>query len=131
MVWENASERFTSYIINCFIIQLAGATYPSLSDVMEALKVGKVNATLVDMYVPLKRKDLFNGTWFEIAALLDAKITHGILLKGEAMKLEREIKNLIVKNDVQTNYLKPKENKEEEVRLDVYSNYKHYCIEME
>ena len=80
--------------------------YPSLAELVEALRAGRVNATLVDMYTPISRKDLFNGTWFEATRLLEVEIAHGVLLRGEAQKLEHEIRNLIVKNNVQTNYLK-------------------------
>lgn len=58
------------------------------------------------MYLPVKRKDLFNGSWFEIAALYKAKISHGILLRGDALKLASALEEMIAYDNVQTNFLK-------------------------
>ena len=55
---------------------------------MKSLKEGEVDYVVVDMYIPVKRKDLFNGTWFEIAVFLEANINHGVILQGDAYKLQ-------------------------------------------
>ena len=65
---------------------------------------------VVDMYIPVKRKDLFNGTWFEIAALLEANITHGVILQGDAYKLASKLQETIRHDNVQTNVLKSSED---------------------
>lgn len=57
------------------------------------------------MYTPVKRKDLFNGTWFEVVKLLEAEISHGVLLQGNAVGLADELEKMIIANDVQTGYL--------------------------
>ncbi|KAL9950407.1 hypothetical protein ACROYT_G042895 [Oculina patagonica] len=82
-----------------------GKTFPDVKDLVQALKDGKVESILVDMYTPVKRKDLFNGTWFEVAKLLEAEISHGVLLQGHAVGLAEELEKMIIANDVQTDYL--------------------------
>lgn len=61
------------------------------------------------MYLPLKRRDLFNGSWFEIAALLETEVFHGVLLQGDALKLASTLEETIANNDVQTKFLKDSE----------------------
>ncbi|RMX54063.1 hypothetical protein pdam_00013142 [Pocillopora damicornis] len=80
--------------------------YSSVERLIRALKEGEVDYILVDMYLPVKRKDLFNGSWFEIAALYKAKISHGILLRGDALKLASALEEMIAYDNVQTNFLK-------------------------
>lgn len=76
-----------------------------MEHLVEALKDGTVKSILVDMYTPLKRKDLFNGSWFEVPMLLKAEISHGILLQGSAVGLADELERMIITQDVQTSYL--------------------------
>ena len=72
---------------------------------MDALKTKQIDALLVDSYTPVKRKDLFNGSWFEVAELFEAKISQGLILQGSSMHLADELSKLIVAKNVQTNYL--------------------------
>ena len=73
---------------------------------MEALQSGNISSALLEMYVPVKRKDLFNNSQFVVKELLEAEITHGVLLQGTGVsKLAKEMKNLILTNNVQTKYL--------------------------
>ena len=84
---------------------------------VEALHSGNISSVLLEMYVPLKRKDLFNGSWFHVRDVLEGEITHGVLLQGEGVKLAKEMKNLIVKNNIQTKYLQQNDDVEKsEVR---------------
>ena len=84
----------------------AGSTFPDLNSMMKALQNGSISSVLLEMYVPLKRKDLFNGSWFDVKDFLEAEISHGVLLEGKSVsKLANEMKNLIVKNNIQTEYL--------------------------
>lgn len=78
---------------------------PDVEHLVEALKDGTVKSILVDMYTPVKRKDLFNGSWFEVPMLLKAEISHGILLQGSAVGLADELERMIITQDVQTSYL--------------------------
>ena len=87
-------------------------TYSSVERLTQALKDSEVDSILVDMYIPVTRKDLFNGSWFEIAALYQAEMYHGILLQGDALKLASALEELIAYDNVQTNFLKNNEDKE-------------------
>ncbi|XP_078352789.1 uncharacterized protein LOC144637600 [Oculina patagonica] len=83
-----------------------GSTFPDLNSMIKALQDGNITSVLLEMYVPVKRKDLFNGSWFEVTDFLEAEITHGVLLEGKSVsKLANEMRNLIVKKNVQTEYL--------------------------
>ena len=72
---------------------------------VQALKDGNISSVLLDMYVTLKRKDLFNGSWFEVTDLLEGEIHHGVLLQGGGVKLANQMKNLIIKDNIQTKFL--------------------------
>lgn len=72
---------------------------------MEALKTEKVHAILVDMYTPAKRKDLFNGSWFEVSKLLKTEISQGVVLQGAALNLADELYKSVLEQNVQTQYL--------------------------
>ena len=72
---------------------------------VQALQTGNISLALLEMYVPVKRKDLFNGSWFDVTDVIEADIQHGVLLQGEGVKLAREMKTLIIKNNIQTKYL--------------------------
>lgn len=72
---------------------------------MEALKTEKVDAILVDMYTPAKRKDLFNGSWFEVSKLLKTDISQGVVLQGAALNLADELYKSVLEQNVQTQYL--------------------------
>lgn len=67
---------------------------------------------LVDMYLPVKRKDLFNGSWFEIAALLETQMFHGVVLQGDALKLASALEEMIANENVQTKFLEDSEKQE-------------------
>ena len=79
---------------------------------MTALKEGEVDAILVDMYLPSKRKDVFNGTWFE-AFLIPKGFSYGAVLRGDAVKLEKDLKNLKMLNNVQTKFLVEDDDKDD------------------
>lgn len=88
---------------------LSAETYPTIERLAQSLKEGEVDYILVDMYLPVKRRDLFNGSWFEIAALLETEVFHGVLLQGDALKLASTLEETIANNDVQTKFLKDSE----------------------
>ncbi|KAL9951704.1 hypothetical protein ACROYT_G044426 [Oculina patagonica] len=96
-----------------------GSTFPDLNSMIKALQEGNITSVLLEMYVPVKRKDLFNGSWFEVTDFLEAEITHGVLLEGESVsKLANEMKNLIVKKNVQTEYLLQENDDVEQSEVD-------------
>lgn len=82
-----------------------GKSYDTAEELVHALKSGETDAIFVDMYLPSKRSDLFNGTWFEVAQFVEADISHGIVLRGEAMKMHKALEDFITQNNVQSNYL--------------------------
>lgn len=99
---------------------LAGSTFPDLNSMVEALRNGNISSMLLDMYVPVKRKDLFNGTWFHVSDFLEGEIAHGILLQGEGVSLAKQLKNVMEVNNVEAEFLKQddeatEQSEEEEV----------------
>ena len=71
---------------------------------MTALKQDRVSAILVDMYVPPKRKDLFSGEALQ-TFLIPKGFSYGAILKGDAVELEKDLKNVQVANRVQETFL--------------------------
>lgn len=99
---------------------LAGSTFPDLNSMVEALRNGNISSMLLDMYVPVKRKDLFNGSWFHVSDFLEGEIAHGILLQGEGVSLAKQLKNVMGVNNVEAEFLKQddeatEQSEEEEV----------------
>lgn len=84
---------------------LAGSTFPDLNSMVEALRNGNISSMLLDMYVPVKRKDLFNGSWFHVSDFLEGEIAHGILLQGEGVSLAKQLKNVMEVNNVEAEFL--------------------------
>ena len=72
---------------------------------IQALKSSDVSYVLLDMYVPVTRKDLFNGTWFDVVDILEGEIQHGVLLQGDGVRLAQTMRNLLIKSAVQTKFL--------------------------
>ena len=96
-----------------FIISLLLAeTYPTAERLAQSLKEGEVDYILVDMYLPVKRRDLFNGSWFEIVSLLKTEVFHGIILQGDALKLASTLEAMIANNNVQTKFLTDSDTEE-------------------
>ena len=87
---------------------------------VEALQSGNISSVLLEMYLPVKRKDLFNNSWFVVNELLEAEITHGVLLQGAGVsKLAKEMKNLILTNNIQTKYLTQQNDVEDQSKVRV------------
>ncbi|RMX54060.1 hypothetical protein pdam_00013141, partial [Pocillopora damicornis] len=92
-----------------------GKQFPDVEHLVRALKDRAIESIMVDMYTPVKRKDLFNGSWYEIGKLLEVEISHGVLLHGHAVSLVEELKKMIIAKDVQSEYLQDaNENAEDE-----------------
>ena len=92
------------YNTNALIVS-SGKSYETTKELVDALKSGETDAIFVDMYLPTKRADLFNGTWFEVKQFVKVDISHGIVLRGEVMKMHKTLKDFIAQNNVQSNYL--------------------------
>lgn len=81
---------------------------------MGALKEGKTDAILLDMYAQMRRKDLFNGSWFEVSEIVEKEISHGIVLSDATMTLAEKFKEIIRDKNVQTEFLSHEDEHEEE-----------------
>lgn len=92
---------------------LSATTYDTLEALVHSFKEGDVDCILVDMYLPVKRKDLFNGSWFEVAELLPSELYHGAMLQGDTVKLASALKEMIAYDNVQTKFLQDDEPQEE------------------
>ena len=93
----------------------SGAEYSTIEELVAMLKNGTVDAILLDMYIPVRRLDLFNGTWFEITQIVEKEISHGIVLNGAgAMALVKDLQEMIRDKNVQTNFLTHKDEEDEE-----------------
>ncbi|XP_068675372.1 phosphatidylinositol phosphatase PTPRQ-like [Montipora foliosa] len=91
------------------------AEYSTIEELVAMLKNGTVNAILLDMYTPVRRLDLFNGSWFEITQIVEKEISHGIVLNGAgAMALVKDLQEMIRDKNVQTNFLTHKDEEDEE-----------------
>ena len=108
------------HLMNYLYCNYIGSTLPDVEQLVDALKTGTVDSVLVDMYTPLKRNDLFNGSWFEVAKLLETEISHGVLLQGDAVKMADELLKIIVTKNVQTEYLQDRKEKQ---RNEVSTNH--------
>lgn len=82
-----------------------GKHYETTEELVNALKSSETDAIFVDMYLPTKRPEWFNGTWFEVDQFVEADMSYGIVLRGEAMKLHKALKDFIDQNNVQSKYL--------------------------
>ena len=98
---------------------LAGSTFPDLNSMVEALRNGNISSMLLDMYVPVKRKDLFNGSWFHVSDFLEGEIAHGILLQGEGVSLTKQLKNVMEVNNVEAEFLKQDDEATEQSKEEV------------
>ena len=94
----------------------------------QSLKEGEVDYILVDRYIPKKRNDLFNGSWFEVVALLRCELYHGAVLQGEALKLAPVLKEMIDYDNVQTKFLEDDEPAEEVSILHINGSYMIHFI---
>ncbi|XP_068727262.1 uncharacterized protein [Montipora capricornis] len=109
-----------------------GSSFPDLSSMLKALQSGNVSSVLLDMYVPVKRKDLLNESLFEVIELLEAQIYHGVLLRGDSVKLASTMKKSITENNVQSNYLKvaepPETSEDEETSINFFDPSSLYYL---
>ena len=93
---------------------MAGAEFNTIEQLVAMLKNGTVDAILIDMYAPVRRLDLFNGTWFEVTEIVEKEISHGIILNGDkAMALVKDLEEVIRNDDIQSKFL-VHENEEDE-----------------
>lgn len=87
------------------LIYWTGGEFGTLKELVDALKEETTDAILIDMYTPVRRKDLFNGSWFEISEIVDKGISHGIALGGISETLAKDFQEMIRDRNVQTKFL--------------------------
>ena len=87
------------------LIYWTGGEFGTLKELVDALKEESTDAILIDMYTPVRRKDLFNGSWFEISEIVDKGISHGIALGGISETLAKDFQEMIRDRNVQTKFL--------------------------
>jgi len=82
---------------------------------VSALKRGVTDNILLDMYVLVKRKDLFNDTsWLEVVDIVEKRMAHGIELRGMSMALAKQLEEIIQAKNVQTKFLEESHEDESE-----------------
>jgi len=92
-----------------------GTEYDTIEKLVYALKRGVTDNILLDMYVLVKRKDLFNDTsWLQVADIVDKGMAHGIELRGISMALAEQLEELIQARNVQTKFLEESHEGESE-----------------
>lgn len=72
-----------------------GNTFPFLERLVEALRLGEVDDILVDLYTAHYRSDLFNASWIQVSQILPYEFTSGVVIEGNAGKLERHFREYV------------------------------------
>jgi hypothetical protein len=80
-----------SNFITSFLLK--GNTYKGIEKLAEALRSGLAEGIIVDMYMAGFRTDLFNGSWYKVASILDEKFFYGVNIGGDAEKLAKKFKD--------------------------------------
>ena len=105
---------FHAFYFHSFFVLSTGAEYDTIKELVENLKEGTTDAILLDMYATVTRRDLFNGSWFEVVQIVENEISHGLILSGEAVALAKDFEEMIRVKNVQTNFLTHSDEDEEE-----------------
>ncbi|CAH3178695.1 unnamed protein product [Porites lobata] len=95
--------------------QVGGSNpFPSLERLVDALKQDEVDGILVDVYTAHYRSDLFNVTWIKISQILAYKFTCGVIISGNAAKLERIFREYVGNKSTVVTDILQKTNQENE-----------------
>lgn len=73
---------------------------------------------MVDVYTAHYRSDLFNVTWIKISQILDYKFTCGVIISGNAAKLERIFLEYVGNKSTVVTDILQKTNQENEKVID-------------
>lgn len=84
----NVSQTFTLRTTQIFLFR-KGTTYEDLENLAEALKIGRAEGIIVDMYMAGFRTDLFNGSWYKVSSILNEKFYYGVNIGGGAARLAK------------------------------------------
>lgn len=88
-------EILRIYKLNDYFFSSKGSTFPTLERLVNALKYGDVDGILVDLYTANYRSDLFNVTWMVISQIISADFTSGVVISGNAAKLEQHFRDYV------------------------------------
>ena len=81
-------RKFPSFR-NLTVLSFTGKEYTNLEEVYDALTNREVKGMLMDAFTVGSKKDLFNRRDLRISKLLDYKAAYGVVLGGEAKKLQK------------------------------------------
>ncbi|XP_048584343.1 phosphatidylinositol phosphatase PTPRQ-like [Nematostella vectensis] len=73
-------------------------SYPNITSLINAFQALNVTSIVVDPYTVQSRPDLFNDTWYKISNIISEEISYGVILGGNAVKLERHISEYVSSN---------------------------------
>lgn len=92
-----------------------GILYVNLLDLVDVLRIGKIGVILLDLFVYMKRKDLFNYIiiWYIVIEVINKKLIYGIELRGVLIKLVKEFENFILDRNLERNFFDDKNEKDE------------------
>lgn len=100
-----------------------GNTFPSLEKLVDALKQGEVDGILVDLYTAHYRSDLFNASWIEISQILPFEFTSGVVISGNAAKLERHFREYVASKATVVTTILQKTNQQNDKVTQVHACY--------
>lgn len=92
-----------------------GILYVNLLDLVDVLRIGKIGVILLDLFVYMKRKDLFNYIiiWYIVIEVINKKLIYGIELRGVLIKLVKKFENFILDRNLEINFFEDKNEKDE------------------
>jgi len=91
---------------------------PSL---ISALKNGKTEGIIVDMYIAGFRTDLFNGSWYKVSSILEKKFYYGVSISGNAATLARRFSDRSLQTyEVEMRLLQEEREKEKVSNVSCY-----------
>lgn len=92
-----------------------GILYVNLLDLVDVLRIGKIGVILLDLFVYMKRKDLFNYIiiWYIVIEVINKKLIYGIELRGVLIKLVKKFENFILDRNLERNFFDDKNEKDE------------------
>lgn len=92
-----------------------GILYVNLLDLVDVLRIGKIGVILLDLFVYMKRKDLFNYIiiWYIVIEIINKKLIYGIELRGILIKLVKKFENFILDRNLEGNFFDDKNEKDE------------------
>ena len=70
-------------------------SFNSYGDLVKALRNNRLDAIVMDVYVAAYRKDLLAGDWYRVSKIIKHSFTYGLLLAGDAVKLQHHFRDYV------------------------------------